>query len=246
MTGLSSAAAFDGQPVRERELHTGIVVAGAAKRFGDRIALPPTDLVAVPGKVTLLTGRNGAGKTTLLRILATLVTADAGHIRVHGLDPNKDGRLVRELIGLALVNERSIYWRLTVRENVELAARIRGVGKAERRRETEQLIEEIGLADQLDQTVNELSAGQRQRTVLARALVGHSPVLLVDEPLRGLDDVSEAQVLGLLAGRAKAGATVLVASPTVRDFTTLADDIVSIADTGADRDASPAEVGGEA
>lgn len=210
-------------------VHTGIIVRGATKRFGERIALPATDIDALPGKVTLLTGNNGAGKTTLLRILATLVHADAGHIRVNGLDPKTDGRLVRERIGLALVNERSLFWRLSVRENVHLAGRVRGLSKAACRAEAESLVQAIGLAEQIDQPVNQLSAGQRQRTVLARALIASPPVLLVDEPLRGLDDDSEALVLGLLAGRAEAGDVVLVASPTVRDFASLADETVRIA-----------------
>lgn len=207
--------------------HTGIVVHGATKSFGDELALPPTDLTAPAGQVSMLVGRNGAGKTTMLRILATLVLPDAGTVRINGIDPVTDGRLVREQIALALVNERSIFWRLTVLENLSLFARVRGVHRKAREAHCLAVLEELGLGGLADRQAHALSAGQRQRAILGRALVGDSPVLLVDEPLRGLDADAEQLVLDALQRRAAGGATVLIATPSLREYEALPQDHVA-------------------
>jgi ABC-2 type transport system ATP-binding protein len=201
--------------------HTGIVVRGATKRFGEQLALPPTDLTAPAGQIALLIGANGAGKTTMLRILATLVLPDAGLVRVNGVDPITDGTLVRHQIGLALVNERSIFWRLTVLENLTLFARVRGLGKREREAHCRAVLAEVGIEHLADRQAHALSAGQRQRVILARALVGDPAVLLIDEPLRGLDADAEQLVLDALQRRAAAGDTVLIATPSLREYAAL-------------------------
>ncbi|MDQ8046072.1 MAG: ABC transporter ATP-binding protein [Solirubrobacteraceae bacterium] len=203
---------------RDAELHTGIVVDGVSKVFGGELALPTTSLRAPSGAVSLLIGRNGAGKTTMLRILATLVLPDTGTVRINGIDPVTDGQLVRTQIGLALVNERSIFWRLTVLENLALFARVRGVPKRERAAHCRDVLEVLGLAALEDRQAHALSAGQRQRVILGRALVGDPHVLLVDEPLRGLDADAEERVIGALQARADAGATVLIATPSMREY----------------------------
>jgi ABC-type multidrug transport system ATPase subunit len=208
-------------------LHTGIVVRGATKYFKGELALPPTDLTAPAGAVSLVVGRNGAGKTTMLRILATLVLPDAGTVRVNGVDPVTDGRLVRQQIGLALVNERSIFWRLSVLDNLTLFARVRGVAKKQREGHCRAVLEELGLGRLAERDAHALSAGQRQRVVLGRALVGDPRVLLVDEPLRGLDAEAEQLVLDSLTSRASAGATVVVATPSLREYEALGDERVT-------------------
>jgi ABC-2 type transport system ATP-binding protein len=188
------------------------------KRYGGSVALHPTDLSAAAGQVTIIGGNNGSGKTTLLRILATLVTPDAGSVSIHGLDPVRQGRAVRAMTGLALVNERSVFWRLSVLENVELFARLRAVPRKTRRAHCMTLLEEVGLGALAHRDVFALSAGQRQRVVLARALVGDAPVLLSDEPLRGLDADAVQLVLEALRRRADAGHTVVIATPDPSEF----------------------------
>lgn len=205
----------------------GIVARGVSKSFGGELALPPTDLRAAAGAVTLLTAGNGKGKTTMLRILATLVTPDTGTVHINGLDGVREGRNVRAQLGLALVNERSVFWRLTVLENLELFARVRGVPKKTRRDHCRAVLEELGLADFERRDAHALSAGQRQRVIVGRAFVGDPPVQLIDEPLRGLDEDAERLVLGALRGRAERGATVLVATPSVREYAPLNADAVA-------------------
>jgi ABC-2 type transport system ATP-binding protein len=201
----------------------GIVVRGVEKAFGGQRVLGPVDLDAAAGSVTIATGDNGAGKTTLLRILATSLTADAGTATVNGLDVHADGARVRERVGVALVNERSLFWRLSARRNLDLFARIRGVPRAQRREHVAQLIREVDLEAHADKAVQLLSSGQRQRVVLARALVGDPAVLLVDEPLRGLDRTATDRILALLRSRADHGATVLIAAPESERLVEIAD-----------------------
>lgn len=192
-----------------------------SKRFGDALALPTTSLRAPAGAISMVVGRNGAGKTTMLRILATLVLPDSGTVRVNGLDPVTDGRLVRAQLGVALVNERSLFWRLSVLENLALFARVRGVARAGRADHCLSILRELGLGDLSGRSAHALSAGQRQRVILARALAGEPRVLLVDEPLRGLDADAEVLALDALRARAASGATVVVATPSLREYEVL-------------------------
>lgn len=221
--------------------HTGVVARGVTKLFKGEVALPPTDLDAPAGVISLVVGSNGAGKTTLVRILATLVLPDGGTVRVNGIDPVTDGKLVRAQIGLALVNERSLFWRLKVLENLSLFARVRGVSRRDREQHCRDVLETVGLGAFADRDAHALSAGQRQRVVLARALVGDPRVLLIDEPLRGLDPDAEALVLGVLDARAAAGATVVVATPSLREYGPLGTDhVTEVGNAGGAPPAAPA------
>lgn len=206
----------------------GIVVRDVEKRFGGQRVLGPVDLDAAAGSVTIAAGDNGAGKTTLLRILATSLTPDAGEASVDGLDVVRQGAQVRERIGVALVNERSLFWRLSARRNLDLFARIRGVPRAERRAHVAGLLAEVDLEPHADKPVQLLSSGQRQRVVLARALVADPDVLLIDEPLRGLDRTATDRILALLRGRAERGATVLIAAPEAERLEEIADEVLRL------------------
>jgi ABC-type multidrug transport system ATPase subunit len=192
--------------------------------------LAGAELDAAPGAVTLVEGANGAGKTTLLRIFATVVRPDAGTVHVDGLDVVRDGARVRERIGVAFVNERSLFWRLSGRENLELFARTRGVARGDVARQVDGLLEELALGAIAPRPVANLSAGQRQRLVVARAGLGDPRVLLIDEPLRGLDDAGIAATLAFLRQRARGGATVLVVAPKADELAGEADALLALDD----------------
>ena len=234
--------------LQEDGLHTGIVARGVTKAFDGELALPPTDLRAPAGAISLVVGSNGAGKTTMLRILATLVLPDSGTLRINGIDPTTDGRLVRAQLGLALVNERSLFWRLTVLENLGMFARVRGVSRADRDEHCLQVLASLGLKKFARRDAHALSAGQRQRVILGRALVGDPRVLLIDEPLRGLDADAEDLVLSELQARAAAGATVVIATPSLREYGPLGSDHVTEIQPKPDSgdDADDPTPGGEA
>jgi ABC-type multidrug transport system ATPase subunit len=193
------------------------------RSFAGRTILAGVDLEVPPGVLAALEGHNGAGKTTLLRIFATLVRPDGGRATVDGYDVVRGGARVRERIGAAFVNERSLYWRLTGRENLRLFARTRGLSKRAATRQVDALLEELDLVEIASRWVADLSAGQRQRLIIARAGLARPSCMLIDEPLRGLDQSGIETMLGFLAGQARRGGAVLVVAPKLDELQARAD-----------------------
>jgi cell division transport system ATP-binding protein len=187
-----------------------------------RIALRDVHLHIQPGEFVLLTGPTGSGKSTLLRILFGDEVPTTGHGIVNGrnlnrLDVSSLAKLRREL-GLVFQDPRLID-RHSVLENVALAAEIGGLSRAEARRRGSELLEAIGLAHVAEESPVLLSAGERQRVSLARALVNRPVLLLADEPTGNLDPDASLDIVELLQEVNRDGTTVLMAS---HDHTALA------------------------
>ena len=139
------------------------------------------------GQFYSLLGRNGAGKTTAIKILCTLLTPDGGGATVAGHDVLSDATEVRRNIGVSIRGERSVYWRLSGRQNLEYFGRLYDLSGAKLKSRAEEIGEIVGLADRLDDYVERYSMGMKQRLAIGAALI-HSPgVLLLDEPTIGLD-----------------------------------------------------------
>jgi len=151
-----------------------------------------------PGRIYGLVGPNGAGKTTLLKILAGLVLPTEGRILLDGTDLTADPSRTRELVGFVVTDERSLFWRLTARENLRFFAALQGLGGAERDARIASCLDRVGLREMEGRTVRSLSTGLRQRLAVARGLLVDPPVLLLDEPTRSLDPGAARQVRGLL------------------------------------------------
>lgn len=200
----------------------GIHVEGLTKAFRGRPVLKDVHLQVENGTVAVLEGANGAGKTTLIRVLATVVRPDAGTATVDGYDVVGHGAMVRRRTGVMFVNDRSLYWRLRPVANLRLFGRLSDVPEKDLKPRIAELLDALGLSHVLHLRAGALSTGQRQRLMLARALLGRPSVLLVDEPLRGLDDEGMHRVLGLLAGQAEQGSTVLVAAPMIDELRPIA------------------------
>jgi len=137
-----------------------------------------------------LLGPNGAGKTTLLKMLATFVTPDAGEVEVEGVDVVADPRRARSLVVPVIASERSLYWRLSARENLRLFARLWQVPAAEVESRVDDVLRVVDLTDTGPKLVGQFSSGMMQRLLIARALLADPRVLLLDEPTRSLDPVS--------------------------------------------------------
>jgi ABC-type multidrug transport system ATPase subunit len=137
-----------------------------------------------------LLGPNGAGKTTLLKILATFILPDEGDVRIDGHDVVRDPGLVRPLVAPVIANERSLFWRLTARENLELFAHLWRVPPQEVPERIVEVLDVVGLAETGRKMVGQFSSGMLQRLLIARALLPRPRVLLLDEPTRSLDPVS--------------------------------------------------------
>jgi ABC-2 type transport system ATP-binding protein len=195
---------------------------GAAPR---RRVVSDVSFEVAAGEIFGLLGQNGAGKTTLFRMLATLLTPDAGSAEVDGHDVAHDGAAVREAIAPVLANERSLYWRLSARENLRLFAVLQGLHGATRDREVARVLAAVGLESTGAAMVGGFSSGMRQRLLIARALLGRPRILLLDEPTRSLDPISARDFRHFLRTSivAAEGCTVLLATHDADDVWDLCD-----------------------
>jgi len=206
----------------------GIEVTGVRRTFGSVLAVDHIDLQARPGEVTALIGPNGAGKTTLLLMLATLLVPDNGSIRIAGMDPVAEPRQVRATIGW-MPDAFGTWDALTVREVLETVGAAYRMAPGAARTRSAELLELVHLGDLADRPARVLSRGQKQRLGLARALIHHPSVLLLDEPASGLDPRSRIELRDVLRGLAAAGATLLVSSHILTELQEIADRAVIVA-----------------
>ncbi len=185
---------------------------GLRRVFGDVVAVDGVDLSVPGGAVLGLLGPDGAGKSTLIRMLATVLRPDGGDARIQGFSVTRQARDVTSRIGY-MSQKFALYPDLSVAENIEFFARLRGVPKAERRERSLELLSGMGLAGFLDRTAGRLSGGMKQKLFLATTLMHRPRVLLLDEPTTGVDPVSRREFWRILADLNRAGTTVLVATP---------------------------------
>ncbi len=159
------------------------------------------------GEFVTLVGPNGAGKTTLLRILAALTRPTSGTVRIGGLDPRRDGPEVRRQIGF-LSHRTLLYGDLTAEQNLRFYARMYDVEEAAAR--IAHLLERVGLADRRHDLVRTFSRGMQQRLAVARAVLHHPRLLLLDEPYTGLDPRAAQTMTDLMRELAGEGCTILM------------------------------------
>ncbi|MCG1002421.1 MULTISPECIES: ABC transporter ATP-binding protein [Halobacterium] len=139
------------------------------------------------GEVVGVLGPNGAGKTTTIKSILGLVLPTGGTVEIAGEDAHDDPRRVYRHVGAMLEGARNVYWRLTVRENLEFFAALGGQNPAAARDRHDRLLSQFGLAGKGDEAVNDLSRGQRQKVSLACTLARGTDVVFLDEPTLGLD-----------------------------------------------------------
>lgn len=162
-----------------------VALQGVSMRFGDFVAVHPTDLTIRGGEFFSILGPSGCGKTTILRMISGFLRPSTGRIRIGDGDVTDLGPNRRPT---ALIFQNlALFPLMTVWENVAFGLEARGVPKAERRRRAEELLELVALPGQADKMPAALSGGQRQRVAVARALAVEPAVLLLDEPLSALD-----------------------------------------------------------
>jgi ABC-2 type transport system ATP-binding protein len=200
---------------------------GLVKRYKTVEALSGLDLTVEEGTEVALLGPNGAGKTTAVRVLATLLTPDAGTAEVAGIDVLADPGGVRERIGLsgqyAAVDEH-----LTGYENLEMVGRLYDLGRARSKARARELLERFGLQDAADRPTKTYSGGMRRRLDLAGAIVAEPPLLILDEPTTGLDVRSRLQLWDVIRELVAGGTTLLLTTQYLEEADRLADEIVVI------------------
>jgi len=192
------------------------------------LAVAGIDLTVETGEIFGILGPNGAGKTTTMRMLATLLEPTRGDARVLGIDVVRQPREVRARIGAMLSGERSLYWKLTARENLEYFAALYHVPPGETRARIEAALVGVKLADRADDYVERYSTGMRQRLALARALLPDPPLVILDEPTVGLDPQSARDLRDRVRDLKRQGRTVLLTTHYMEEADQLCDRIAII------------------
>jgi len=192
------------------------------------VAVNGIDLRVERGEIFGVLGPNGAGKTTTLRMLATLLEPTGGEVRVLGIDVKRDPRAVRAKLGAMLSGERSLYWKLTARENLEYFAALYHVPPKEQRARIDASLAAVKLMDRADDYVERFSTGMRQRLALARALLPDPPLVILDEPTVGLDPQSARDLRDRVRELKRQGRTVLLTTHYMEEADQLCDRIAII------------------
>lgn len=164
-------------------------------------------------------GTNGAGKTTLLRIIMNLLLPTSGKVTVMGREVGRNDFAYRDRLGMSSGEERSFYWRLSGRKNLEFFASLQGMGTRESARRILELADLLGLREYLDVPFSDYSAGMRQRMSLARALLHDPDILLLDEPTRSLSPETARPLQDFILRHLveEEGKTVLLATQDMRE-----------------------------
>jgi ABC-2 type transport system ATP-binding protein len=205
------------------DLDLALDVRGLTKCF-DRPAVNGLDLAVRRGEFYALLGPNGAGKTTTLRMVAGLLHPDAGSIAVLGIDALRDPVAAKRIMAW-VSDEPMIYDKLTPVEYLEFVAGLWGRDPSDAERAARDLLDSLGLAAHQHERCDGFSKGMRQKVALAGALVHDPRLIILDEPLTGLDAVSARRVKALLQDRVSAGCTVIMTTHILEVAERMADRI---------------------
>ena len=211
---------------------------GLSRSYGRLVALDSLSLTVAAGECVALIGANGSGKSTAVRAIAGLLELSDGWVRVCGYDPHREPEAEDARAELSLVPDSPVlYDDLTVRHHLELVALSHGVADDDADERIGSLLARLGLTARADFLPRELSRGMRQKTQLACALIRPAAVLVLDEPVVGLDPPSQALLHELLLERKRAGTAVFLTTHQMAFADGLADRAVRleegvVADTG--------------
>ncbi len=184
-----------------------------SRRRGDTVAVDDVSFSVRKNEVVGLLGPNGAGKTTIIKSICTILRPTSGEIWVDGADAIRNPRAALEKVTAVLEGNRNIYWRLTVRDNLEFFAGLQGQSLRSVRSYIDELIEMFGLKEKVHEQARALSRGMQQKLAVACALVKRTPILLLDEPTLGLDVETSYELRWILKRMAEQGQrTILLSS----------------------------------
>lgn len=180
------------------------------------------------GELFGLLGPNGAGKTTTVKILITLLVPTGGSARVLGHDTAHEEKAIRPRINFIFGGERSLYWRLSARDNLRYFADLYRIDSAAQKRRIPELLELVGLTDRAGDRVETFSKGMKQRLHIARGLINDPEVLFLDEPTIGLDPAGARELRTIIRGLKERGKTLLLTTHYMFEADELCDRIAII------------------
>ena len=217
-----------------------IQVENLVKRYGGHIAVNDMSFVVEEGKIYGFLGPNGAGKSTTMNVMTGYIAADGGRVLIDGHDILKEPITAKACIGY-LPEVPPLYTDMTVWEFLLFAAELKKVAKSERKARVEGLLQRLGLEDVKGRMIRNLSKGYKQRVGLAQALVGEPKVLILDEPMVGLDPKQIIEMRDLIRGLAGEH-TVILSSHILSEISAVCDHIMIISHGKLVASGSPEEL----
>ena len=202
----------------------GLSVRGVVKTFGSLRAVDGLDLDVRAGTCLGLLGPNGAGKSTTMKMLTAQAIADEGSIEVLGLPVPAQSKQARAQMGV-VPQQDNLDIELTVRQNLEVFARLYRIPRAERPAAIDRALQVAQLTGRADTKVDALSGGMRRRLLIARALVHRPRLVLLDEPTVGLDPQVRQELWALIDALRSEGVTILMSTHYIEEAERLADDV---------------------
>lgn len=201
-----------------------IEIENLTMHYGPLKALDGLSLKIEPGELFAFLGPNGAGKTTAIKILTGLMKPDAGSVKICGHDMAEEPLAAKAMLGY-VPDVAQFYEKLTAAESMEFIAELFAMDRADAGRKTERLFAKFGLEEYAGKRMENLSHGTRQRLAIATALLHDPKVIVIDEPMVGLDPIHARTVKAELKARSVAGATVLMSTHLLNIAEELADRI---------------------
>jgi ABC-2 type transport system ATP-binding protein len=207
-----------------QQLKPAIELHDVVKRFGRTVAVDHVSLSVEPGEIFAFLGPNGAGKTTTIKMITGLLRSDAGEVKVWGHDMGLDGLAAKAQMAY-VPDQPYLYDKLTGREFLHFVARMYGVSIERRNSILEDLAERFQMKRFLDQLTESYSHGMKQKVVISSALLHEPRLLIIDEPMVGLDPKTVRQVKDLFLSQKARGETVFMSTHTLEIAETMADRI---------------------
>lgn len=211
------------------EPEIAIVADHVGRRFGPRLVLHDVSFTVVSNQSFGIVGANGSGKTVLLRLIASLDRPTVGRIAIYGYDTLQRARAVRDRIGY-VPEEPMLYDGLSAEQYLQFVGRARGLGRQVRQVAVDTLLQVVGLEERRWRDVSAFSPGERRRLAMASALVHEPDVLLLDDPLRGLDGFARLEQIEVLRELHRLGSTMLIAATRPEDVLEVCDTITVLRD----------------
>ncbi|MGL4772763.1 MAG: ABC transporter ATP-binding protein [Clostridium sp.] len=195
------------------------------------VAVDGVDFFIKKGEIFGLLGPNGAGKTTTIKMITGLLRPSSGEVTVNGINVDKEPIRALKEIGTVLAGDRSVYWKLTARENLEYFGSLYGLSSKEAKEKTTVILEKLGLTEKADITVEKFSTGMKQKVALGKALIPNASLILLDEPTLGLDPQSAINLREIITELKNEGKTILLTTHYMEEADILCDRI-AIVDNG--------------